>query len=118
MVDGEMMMRITHLRCGICNEWMRVGFGCHYCGAYRVVISGQIEYYNRDCIRMGRAISFPNTMQFVIDRVIARAIAEWEMQNAKPEKPARLDWRLLKAMRAGGANKEQIAHAIAQMRKK
>lgn len=103
---------IKWLRCGICGQWARFGVNCKNCGAYRLVISGHIEYYNRALIRMGRAIPLP-VRDTTIERVVARAERTW--QDAQPVKVKRPTWaqaQLIKAIYAAGGNREQVERII------
>jgi len=60
---------------------------------------------------MGRAIPLPEVNEFVLGRVITRAIAQYNAENPEPEK-VQVNWNLVRAMRKAGASKEQIAQVI------
>jgi len=105
-------MRIKYAICGICGKWSRVGFRCHWCGAFRFILHGKTNYVNDKGILMGRALPMPSNMEFVLDRLILRCEQQWKKENPTKPETMRPNWRVLAALKKAGASAETIKKVL------
>lgn len=62
-------MRLTYLRCGICDAWARPERACKNCGAHRVAIKAEpVKFYNYKLVEMVRGIPRVRIVEHIINR--------------------------------------------------